>query len=174
MLLGLDSPLKQGIFVIYVLLWVSCHLLVYRSKQADAPAYNATSVVLLTELVKLIMAGGLYLSKDGGPDVLMRSTSASLPLMAKYTIPALLYCVYNNLVYINLTFFDPGTYNVLMQLRIMITGVLYQVRATPSRAPAAQRFATLRASRFADPLLEAPQSQPVARDRADRRRLHVQ
>ena len=42
-------------------------------------------------------------------------------------MPALLYCVYNNLVYINLAAFDPGTYNVLMQLRIVITGFLYQV-----------------------------------------------
>ena len=32
--LGLDTPTKQGIFVTYVSLWVSSHLLVYRSKQA--------------------------------------------------------------------------------------------------------------------------------------------
>ena len=120
MVLGLDTVLEKGIFSVYVLLWVSCHLLVYRSKQADAPSYNATSVVLLTELVKLIMAMGLYLSQDGGLDVMMRSATASLPLLIRYTIPALLYCVYNNLVYINLTFFDPGTYNVLMQLRIIM------------------------------------------------------
>ncbi|KAL1523042.1 hypothetical protein AB1Y20_018003 [Prymnesium parvum] len=125
MVLGLDTALKQGIFTLYVLLWVSCHLLVYRSKH-DAPAYNSTSVVLLTELVKLLMATGLYLLQDGGPSVLWRSTIASLPLLARYSVPALLYCVYNNLVYTNLTFFDPGTYNVLMQLRIIMTGLLYQ------------------------------------------------
>eukprot|EP00966_Prymnesium_polylepis_P156523 3616465-Prymnesium_polylepis.1 len=33
---SLCSTLKQGIFTFYVGLWVSCHLLVYRSKQADA------------------------------------------------------------------------------------------------------------------------------------------
>jgi len=30
---GLDSSLKQGIFVGYVVLWVSSHLLVYSSKR---------------------------------------------------------------------------------------------------------------------------------------------
>jgi len=127
MVLGLDTPLKQGIFGFYVGLWVSSHLLVYSSKLADAPAYNATFVVLLTELVKLVMACGLYLTHDGDVSLLLRSTLGSLPLLLKYTVPALLYCVYNNLVYVNLGFFDPGTYNVLMQLRIVLTGVIYQV-----------------------------------------------
>ena len=127
-ILGLDTPLKQGIFTLYVLLWVSSHLLVYRSNLADAPVYNATSVVLLTELVKLIIATGLYITHDGGVGMMMHSTLGSLPLLAKYSVPALLYCVYNNLVYVNLSFFDPGTYNVLMQLRIVLTGVAYQVQ----------------------------------------------
>lgn len=131
-MLGLDTLLKQAIFGLYVLLWVSCHLLVYHSKH-NSPAYNSTSVVLITEIVKLIMAACLYLSYDGGPSVLIRSATASLPLLAKYSIPALLYCIYNNLVYMNLTFFDPGTYNVLMQLRIIMTGLLYQVYRRTSR-----------------------------------------
>ena len=64
-LLGLDSALKRGIFAFYVLLWVSSHLLVYRSQQAGAPKYNATSAVLLTEAIKLAMAVTMYLMYDG-------------------------------------------------------------------------------------------------------------
>mmetsp|Transcript_44535 Transcript_44535/g.144620 ORF Transcript_44535/g.144620 Transcript_44535/m.144620 type:complete len:299 (+) Transcript_44535:570-1466(+) len=41
-------------------------------------------------------------------------------------MPALLYCGYNNLVYANLAVLDPGTYNVLLQLRLVLTGLLYQ------------------------------------------------
>lgn len=41
-------------------------------------------------------------------------------------MPALLYCAYNNLYYVNLTNFDPGTYNVLMTLRTGMTGLLWQ------------------------------------------------
>lgn len=124
--LGLDTPLKRGIFGTYVGLWVSSHLLVYSSRLAGAPEYNATSVVLLTEAVKLAMAVALYLSRDGDAAQLARAIAGSLPLLLKYTVPALLYCVYNNLVYANLASFDPGTYNVLMQLRIVMTGLLYQ------------------------------------------------
>ena len=145
-MLGLDSALKRGIFAFYVTLWVSCHLLVYQSKRAGAPVYNATSVVLLTEVVKLAMACALYLTQDGGPGLLLRSTVGSLPLLAKYAVPALLYCVYNNLVYVNLGLFDPGTYNVLMQLRIVLTGGIYQVSASRNAAepsPPVWRWAVL-------------------------------
>ena len=126
-ILGLDTALKKGIFGGYVSLWVSVHLLVYGSKLVGAPSYNTTSAVLLTELVKLTLAVGLYLCQDGNYSQLVRDTASAPALLAKYSVPALLYCVYNNLMYTNLSVFDPGTYNVLMQLRIMMTGVLYQL-----------------------------------------------
>jgi len=118
--------LREGIFVVYVLLWVMSHLLIYASKLAGAPPFNATSVVLLTEAVKLLMALGMYLRFDGGLHQLARTIAATVPLLLKYSVPALLYCAYNNLVYVNLAAFDPGTYNVLMQLRLVLTGVIYQ------------------------------------------------
>lgn len=126
MVLGLDSALKRTIFGGYVVLWVSSHLLVYRSKLSDAPHYNAMTVVLLTETVKLCLAIGLYVRFEGGPLALIRDVARTPALLVKYATPALLYAVYNNLMYVNLTSFDPGTYNVLMQLRIVLTGLLYQ------------------------------------------------
>ena len=125
-LLGLDSGLKRGIFSVYVLLWVSSHLLVYGSRLAGAPSYNVTSVVMITESTKFVMALVMYLMYDGSLADLMRASAGSLPLFLRYTVPAVLYCVYNNLVYINLSAFDPGTYNVLMQARIGLTGLLWQ------------------------------------------------
>ena len=125
-LLGLDTTLKKGIFCLYVLLWVSSHLLVYASKLAGAPDYNVTSVVLLTEAIKLVMAVTLYFWYDGDAAQLRRAIGSSRPLFLRYSVPALLYCIYNNLVYANLSAFDPGTYNVLMQVRIVMTGLLYQ------------------------------------------------
>jgi len=127
MLLGLDTSRKQGIFATYLMLWVSSHVLVYASKMPGAPQYNATSVVLITEAVKLVMALTLYRSYEGDASQLVREVRGSTELLLQYVVPALLYCVYNNLVYVNLSFFDPGTYNVLMQLRIVMTGVLYQL-----------------------------------------------
>lgn len=44
-----------------------------------------------------------------------------------YLVPAGLYCLYNNLAFINLSFFDPTTYYLLLQFRVVITGVLFQI-----------------------------------------------
>ena len=124
--LGLDTPPKQSIFAAYVFLWVASALLVYASKQSGAPPYNATSVVVLTELAKLGLALALYRYYDGTWLQLGRGTVAAWWLLLKYMVPAGLYAVYNNLMYINLTNFDPGTYTLMMQLRILFTGLLYQ------------------------------------------------
>ena len=126
-LLGLDTPLKRAIFGTYIGLWVSVHLLIYRSKRDGSPPYNSTSAVLVTELVKLTLAIGMYLAHDGTLLQLARATAAAMGLLLRYSVPALLYCVVNNLMFANLSYFDPGTYNVLSQLRIVLTGLLYQV-----------------------------------------------
>eukprot|EP00440_Ansanella_granifera_P001343 gb/GFBE01001446.1/.p1 GENE.gb/GFBE01001446.1/~~gb/GFBE01001446.1/.p1 ORF type:complete len:327 (+),score=59.05 gb/GFBE01001446.1/:1-981(+) len=125
-MLGLTTPLKKAIFATYVGLWTTSHLLVYSSQRAGAPTYNATSVVLLTELAKLVMALGFYLAYDCTAADLVRVASGEAALLLRYAVPALLYALYNNLLYVNLASFDPGTYNVLIQLKIPLTGVLYQ------------------------------------------------
>ena len=84
------------------------------------------SVVVLTELAKLGLALALYRYYDGTWLQLGRGTVAAWRLLLKYMVPAGLYAVYNNLMYINLTNFDPGTYTLMMQLRILFTGLLYQ------------------------------------------------
>eukprot|EP00438_Fugacium_kawagutii_P004061 Skav200552 [mRNA] locus=scaffold2256:25017:27325:+ [translate_table: standard] len=126
-MLGLDSALKQGIFATYVTLWTSSHLLVYSSRLSSAPSYNATSVVLLTETVKLFLASSMYVVYDGSLAEMFRVTFKEVRVLLLYGIPAVLYALYNNLLFINLASFDPGTYNVLIQLKIALTGVLYQI-----------------------------------------------
>ena len=44
-----------------------------------------------------------------------------------YMIPGGLYCLYNNLAFLNLQNFDPTTYYLLLQMRVLVTGVIYQV-----------------------------------------------
>lgn len=44
-----------------------------------------------------------------------------------YLVPAGLYCLYNNLAFLNLSVFDPTTYYLLLQLRVVITGILFQI-----------------------------------------------
>lgn len=47
-------------------------------------------------------------------------------MLLAYLVPASLYCLYNNLAFRNLMHFDPTTYFLLLQLRVFITGVLFQ------------------------------------------------
>ena len=49
------------------------------------------------------------------------------PAFLLYLVPAVLYCVYNMLTFVNLSAFDPTTYFLLLQLRVVVTGVMYQV-----------------------------------------------
>lgn len=44
-----------------------------------------------------------------------------------YFIPAGLYCLYNNLAFMNLVNFDPTTYFLLLQFRVVVTGIVFQV-----------------------------------------------
>lgn len=44
-----------------------------------------------------------------------------------YFIPAALYCLYNNLQFVNLSAYDPTTYYLLLQFRVVVTGVIFQV-----------------------------------------------
>lgn len=43
-----------------------------------------------------------------------------------YMVPSFLYCLYNYLAFINLSIFDPTTYFIFLQLRVLLTGVIYQ------------------------------------------------
>lgn len=45
----------------------------------------------------------------------------------KYFIPSFLYCLYNNLTFINLSSYDPTTYFLLLQFRVVVTGVIFQI-----------------------------------------------
>lgn len=47
-----------------------------------------------------------------------------------YFGPAGLYALYNILTYVNLQHYDPTTYFLLLQLRVVVTGILFQVRVT--------------------------------------------
>lgn len=48
-------------------------------------------------------------------------------VLALYLVPAFLYCLYNNLAFHNLSVFDPTTYYLLLQFRVVITGILFQM-----------------------------------------------
>lgn len=89
-------------------------------------SYNTITVVLATELLKLFISIILYWSNHSIVH-LCRDIAKDLLTLALYLVPALLYTLYNNLAFVNLANFDPTTYFLLLQFRVVITGVLFQV-----------------------------------------------
>lgn len=61
---------------------------------------------------------------------LFRELYAHSAVLAYYMIPAFLYCLYNNLSFTNLASFDPTTYFMFMQIRLLMTGLIYQVNTS--------------------------------------------
>lgn len=87
--------------------------------------YSTIGAVLVTEFVKLITSICWYLKNSSIKDFTI-DLKSNIKLLALYFIPSLLYCSYNNLTYINLRNFDPTTYNLLLQFRVVLTGIIYQ------------------------------------------------
>eukprot|EP01060_Flectonema_neradi_P013679 TRINITY_DN20423_c0_g1_i1.p1 TRINITY_DN20423_c0_g1~~TRINITY_DN20423_c0_g1_i1.p1 ORF type:complete len:302 (+),score=34.48 TRINITY_DN20423_c0_g1_i1:82-987(+) len=129
MILGLDTTTKKGIFLSYMLLWSALRLITYGSKQegSSAPKYNETSLLIFVCFAKLIIAVVMFLRADGNVSEMLTQLKQNGKLFARYFLPALSYVVYDNLTFINLSLTDPVTYVILMQMRIVVTGLVWSV-----------------------------------------------
>lgn len=115
------------IFIFYMSLFISQGILVTASQESNnSYSYNTVTVVLLTEILKLVVSSGLY-CKDNTINSLFKDIKKHSNVMLLYFVPAFLYCLYNNLAFVNLSTFDPTTYYLLLQLRVVITGILFQI-----------------------------------------------
>ncbi|OQR66179.1 CMP-sialic acid transporter 1-like [Tropilaelaps mercedesae] len=121
------SRASAAILVAYVTLFSVQYVLVKASQTAGGNyPYNSTLVVTATELLKLLIATAFLLKKwDLSELRALFRRYWRVPLL--YVLPSSLYCISNNLVFLNLQSFDPITYNVLLQLRIVLTGILFQL-----------------------------------------------
>ena len=72
------------------------------------------------------LSGNIFFS-SGGLFALLESVSKHKKVLGLYLVPAFLYCLYNNLSFVNLSVFDPTTYFMFMQIRLLMTGIIYQV-----------------------------------------------
>ena len=59
---------------------------------------------------------------------MVTSVSGDLKVMGLYLVPALLYCVSNNVFFLSISYFNPTTYAMFLQIRLLLTGVIYQVK----------------------------------------------
>ncbi|XP_067623062.1 UDP-galactose transporter senju [Eurosta solidaginis] len=115
------------IFLLYISLFIGQGIFVTASQEANnSYNYNTITVVLLTEVLKLLVSTSLY-CREKSLKNLVRDVRKDSNVMMLYFVPAFLYCLYNNLAFVNLSTFDPTTYYLLLQLRVVITGVLFQI-----------------------------------------------
>ncbi|XP_017954114.1 UDP-galactose transporter senju [Drosophila navojoa] len=115
------------IFLLYMSLFIGQGIFVTASQDSNnSYSYNTVTVVLLTEVFKLIVSTSLY-CKDKSLRSLVRDVHKDRSVLGLYMVPALLYCLYNNLAFVNLATFDPTTYYLLLQLRVVVTGILFQI-----------------------------------------------
>ncbi|KAF6036370.1 hypothetical protein EB796_005315 [Bugula neritina] len=109
-----------------MVLFINQGILVTASKQGGGYAYNTTIAVFLTECVKIIAALAMYI-KDTGVSQLIPEAKKHIKVCLLYFVPAGLYTAYNNLSFVNLQHFDPTTYFLLLQFRVVVTGIIFQV-----------------------------------------------
>ncbi|KAF4137908.1 Nucleotide-sugar transporter [Phytophthora infestans] len=131
--LGLETKTQRGIFVTYMGLWVSYGLLNELAKR-ESVRFNSACAVVIQSLLKLVIASYMYLTSDAQVTetlttrirFMLSQAQEHRQLFLLYFIPSGLYVVYDVLSYINLRAFDAATYFLLLQFRLVITGVLHQ------------------------------------------------
>jgi UDP-sugar transporter A1/2/3 len=101
------------------------------SPKAGEPPYLATSAVLMGEIVK-VAASSLFLlfeSRFNVQDVKASIVGSLLFVrrpreLASLSVPAVLYVIQNNLVYVAAANLDPAPFQLLFQLKILTTALL--------------------------------------------------
>ena len=102
----------------------------YTQQRVNAPHPAATVAVLLAELLKLLMSIALELNIVGGlgsgstADKLSRSVLGSMLDTARVAVPALLYTIQNNLIYVALANIEVVAFQVLYQTKLLLTALL--------------------------------------------------
>ena len=108
--------LTYALFVLYIALWSVQGILVHGLGTRD----QGSLIVLCQEVLKLVIS--LYFWKSDNRWTELWNNGY---LGLKFFVPAGLYAIYNNLTLIGLSIFDPASYFVLMQLRVVVTGLIH-------------------------------------------------
>lgn len=115
------------IFLSYMSLFIAQGILITASRGGNKDySYNVTTVVLLTEGAKLLAAFALFFVTGSSVKDFLESWSTHGSMIFYYFVPSALYAIYNNLSFFSLAKFDPTTYYLLLQFRVVVTGVIYQ------------------------------------------------
>lgn len=107
-----------------VLIYASHAPLITLSKIDGEVPFNPSSCVVMIEFAKLLISL-VTLVLTGGTSTLHAPTS--IAVVAPYAVPAVLYALNNNLVVLMQAYMDPSSFQVLSNLKIASTALLYSV-----------------------------------------------
>jgi len=126
MALGLLA-LRLLLFVLGAFCYALLNVLSQLSKEPDGSyAYSMSTVVFAAELVKLCLSSGFLTIELGSPGKALGAyCSTPAKTWALFAMPAVLYAVNNNLDMLNNQYMDPATESVLVQLKILTTGLAW-------------------------------------------------
>lgn len=125
-------PLAQSALIafLYTTGGVVFFLLIRYSKKLEkegALKYDNAAAVFFIELVKWTFSVCAMYYRTGKFLPVSVFKEGSWRVGMYYAVPSLLYFIYNNFTFFNLNIFDPATYQVFMQTRVLFTGVLYSM-----------------------------------------------
>nr|XP_010924820.1 CMP-sialic acid transporter 1 [Elaeis guineensis] len=86
--------------------------------------YDYATVPFLAEIFKLLVSGFLLWKEGQTSPPRMTTEWKSVRL---FPIPSIIYLVHNNVQFATLTFVDPSTYQIMGNLKIVTTGILFRL-----------------------------------------------
>ncbi|CAL8333986.1 probable UDP-sugar transporter protein SLC35A4 [Gadus morhua] len=115
--------LQWGVLLTLMTLIYGSHApLIALTKEDGRVPFSPSSCVVLMEGAKLLVALVALLLNG---DAVALATPPASGLVAPYAVPALLYALNNNLVVLMQAYMDPSSYQVLSNLKIASTALLY-------------------------------------------------
>mmetsp|Transcript_1138 Transcript_1138/g.3619 ORF Transcript_1138/g.3619 Transcript_1138/m.3619 type:complete len:331 (+) Transcript_1138:138-1130(+) len=87
--------------------------------------YNFMCPIMVVSLAKLLCSLALYARYDGPLAEIPRRIRVDWGVVARYSVVAGLFCLYDVLSFVNSGLLDPQTYLTLLQLRIVVTGAVW-------------------------------------------------
>eukprot|EP00899_Mesostigma_viride_P016116 jgi/Mesvir1/24505/Mv21853-RA.2 len=88
-------------------------------------AYNFATVPFLAECIKFCMSV-LLLHRQRSRDPLGTHVTTDWRSIRLFPIPSVIYLVHNNIQFLTLRYVDPSTYQILGNLKIVTTGILFR------------------------------------------------
>lgn len=125
-----QSGQKHAVFAAFVGLGVLKALTQHSAKgvqSATGVAYNPLCPVVVVSLAKLGCSLAMYRLWDGTFSCFLQTLCEERAMVLRYSTVSGLFTAYDVLSFVNLGLFDPQTYLVLLQLRTVLTGAVWEV-----------------------------------------------